>query len=438
MKRIALYGYGTYGKRASESFRFFWRGDPAVTAIFDRDRAGERDAYLDLTVLPPDRLEEEYIRGTFEAVMICIFDGEERLSVKKLLWDLGIPLFLPGKEEDIAGPEAFTEVSDPGISVERDRYSFHIYRDMMAAAADFERTQVIFLFDPKTGRVNIDGYKKYRHWYGEILFQYPFPFRDPVPEKIVLKGDWCILAKPYAFNYGHFTFEAADCVYLLEKAGYKGKYLVNERRFTKEVLRLLGVSPERLVSTEELDIHKVYVFERLFSLEHSGFGQMEYSKEVLPEMADLVRKKLTRDLRSPKRIYIRRTGVRKLLNGEAFAGKHGFTVIVPEEHSVVEQMNLFYNADIVLCPHGANSTNFLYMHKGAVFAEVFSGLWNKDINAGICEAGGVHYLKAAGQAPEDGAEDKDADYTVPEADLRNLVRKAEMLLAAGPERSDIH
>ena len=40
MKRIALYGYGTYGKRASESFRFFWRGDPAVTAIFDRPPTG--------------------------------------------------------------------------------------------------------------------------------------------------------------------------------------------------------------------------------------------------------------------------------------------------------------------------------------------------------------------------------------------------------------
>ena len=428
MKKIGLYGYGVFGKRASESFRSYWGGEYRVTAIFDRDPAGQKDRYWGLSVLSPGRMKEEYGKGTFEAVMICIYDREARSSVSRQITDLGIPLFVPGSPEDFAEPEYFPQEDKPEITVCRKHYAFHVYKNMLGAVADCERLQILFFFD-ETGRVCIDNYKKYIHDYEENLLQYPFRLRDPIPEKIFMKGSYCALTKAYSFNYGHFTFEMADCVYLLEKAGYRGKYIFNDRPYTRELLQVMGVSPDRLIGTKELEIHKVYVFERLYDINHAGLGQMEYSREVLPEMADCVKKKLKRRKNSPGKIYVKRTGIRKLMNGEEVAEKNGFCVIVPEQYSVLEQMELFYNADIVLCPHGANSTNYLYMHKGAVFAEIFSDRWHMDINADICEANGVHYLQMTGTACTDSGVGKDADYTADEEALQQLILQAERSLA---------
>ena len=54
---------------------------------------------------------------------------------------------------------------------------------------------------------------------------------------------------------------------------------------------------------------------------------------------------------------------------------HGFEVIVPEKYSILEQIKLFANVDILVTPHGANSTNVLYSKKGTTFVECFGHYW---------------------------------------------------------------
>ena len=92
-------------------------------------------------------------------------------------------------------------------------------------------------------------------------------------------------------------------------------------------------------------------------------------------------------------------------------------------------MTLFFNADIVLCPHGANSANCLYMHQGAVFAEMFSDSWHAPMNTEICEANGVHYLKLIGKSCTDNIEDIDADYSVDEDEMQRMILAAEQIIA---------
>ena len=425
MKRIALYGYGKFGKRTAESFRFFWGDEYRVTAVFDKDGQYKKDRFWDLPVQSPSRIKPEYEKGTFDAVMVCIFTKKVRNEVAEYLTDMGIPVFVPGDVRDFADYKAFDEDTDPGITVSREKYSFHVYKNMLGAVADCERYQIFFLFNEE-GRVNIDNYRKYIEDYESHMLLYPFRLRDPLPERIYLSGDYCAITKPYSVNYWHFTFEAADCVYLLEKAGFTGKYIYNERIFSRELLQIMGISPERIIATKELDLHKVYVFERLFHINHEGLQHMECSKDVLPEMAESIKKKLKINKDAPKKLFIKRLGIRKMLNGEDIAVKNGFRVITPEEYSVKEQMELFYNADIVISPHGANCTNYLYMHKGAVFAETFSDRWHMDINAGVCEACGVRYLQMKGKAiTGSGADGQYADFTVDEEEFIQLIRKAE-------------
>ena len=431
VRRIAVYGYGTYGKRTCESFRLYWGDAYEVTAIFDRQPAGRTDPCWKLPVLLPEELEPAFVRGTFDAVMICIYHWDMYREVAAWLKNLEIPVFLPGRKEDFGDPSCFEQDPYPDISVSRNHYRFHVYRNMCGAVADYGRRQFLFLFS-EAGRVNIDSYRKYLDLdaFGVYLRSYPFRFKDPLPEKIFMEGEWCPIVKFLSNNYWHFTFETADCVYLMEKAGYRGKYICNLTPFAEEMLQLLGVERSRIVSTDELEMHKTYVFEKLYDINHEGLKALEFSAEAVPEMAAVIRAQLQRDDRYPKKLYVSRIGFRKLLNGEEVAVRNGFTVMIPEEHSLREQMEYFYNAEIVLCPHGANSTNFLYMREGTVFAEIFSDCWHKDINADICEGCGVNYLQMTGRkVAQDRRFGMYADYTVDEDDLQRLISRAEKIRA---------
>ena len=426
MKKIGLYGYGKFGKNVAESFRLFWGNEYGVTAIFDKALYGATDPFWNLNILEPGQIKHEYEQGQFESVMVCIYDRNTQMSLCKMIEDMGIPVFFPGNEADFADPKCFLQDKEPEIIVSEEKYSFHVYRNIFAAVADFQ-SNMLFLFDDQ-GNINIDNYKKYYDYFKPYLLSYPFRLREPLPEREYVKGSYCNLVKTYPYNYGHFSLEIADGIYLMETAGYKGKYIYYDTSFSRELLKLMDISSNRLIRVQDLEIHKVYVFEKMYDINHNGLGPLEYSDKVLPKMADLIKKKLIRKHGYPKKIYVKRVGVRKLLNGDSIALKNGFSIIIPEEHSVLDQMTLFYNADIVLCPHGANSTNFLYMHKGAVFVELFSDQWFFNINSKICEANGVHYLHLVGKASyNNDLPDREKDYTVDEDALFYLIKKAEAI-----------
>ena len=431
MKKIAIYGYGKYGKRTSESFRYYWGGEYCITAIFDSALVGEEDAYWSLSVLSPEHIAEEYKRETFDAVMICIYAQDVRNGISRQLNSLGIPVFVPGSPEDFSEAEAFSQVPAPLIIACEEDYSIHVFNNMLGAVADFERLQFFFLFEDN-GKINIDSYKNYDEYYKPLMLNYPFRLRDPLPEKIYMEGSYCVITKAFSNNYWHFTFETADCVYILEQTGFKGKYIYNDTAFSRELLLILGISPERLISTKELAIHKVYAFEKLFDINHRRIIPKDHSREIFPRMAESIKGKLKLDEKYPQKIYVKRIGVRKLLNAEEIAANNGYSIIIPEEHTLLEQMNFFYNADIVLCPHGANSTNFLYMRKNAVFIEIFSDRWYKDINRLRCENLGVHYLKIVGKSKPDDLCDQFADYFVDENALQQIIMNAEEIRLKSP------
>ena len=127
----------------------------------------------------------------------------------------------------------------------------------------------------------------------------------------------------------------------------------------------------------------------------------------------------------PKKLYVKRIGKRKLLGADKLLAEYGFTTMIPEDYSVLEQMTLFYNADIVFCVHGANSTNCLYMRKGTVFVEAFSSYWMNRCNIYALSEEGVHYLTVS--TLETVRENKDGvyrDYAFPEILLRSAVQNA--------------
>ena len=128
---------------------------------------------------------------------------------------------------------------------------------------------------------------------------------------------------------------------------------------------------------------------------------------------------------------MKRIGKRKLLDADKVLAEYGFTTMIPEDYSVKEQMTLFYNADIVFCVHGANSTNCLYMRKGTVFIEAFSSYWMNRCNLYTVVASGVHYLPVS--SLETVWENKGGiirDYKIPDVLLRSAIQNAFLICEA--------
>ncbi len=258
----------------------------------------------------------------------------------------------------------------------------------------------------------------------------PFRLKNAVPERVNIDGQCCVLARLCSNNYWHFTFQNADCVSMLEDAGYKGKYIIPDTKSILALMGLLGVDNTRIVKLGDLENHKVYEFEELVLLSFNGNG-FDYSITAVTDVAKKVKKQLTLNKDAPKKLYVKRIGMRRLINGDEIAEKLGFEIFVPEEHSVKEQMEAFYNADIVMTPHGANSTNCIYMREGAVFIELFSSGWHKLLNRHACEHIGIHYISEIG-APitklKDPSDGLFTDFTISEVKVRNLIERAEKLL----------
>lgn len=178
------------------------------------------------------------------------------------------------------------------------------------------------------------------------------------------------------YNYWHFSFTALDKIMAFEENGYKGKYIVPNIKYIRELLALTNIPMEKFIFTDgtkcTFRVKKLHVLEYSYKGDSTSFS----NPEIMHKIRDLVLSNIDlSDISSyPKRIFVKRIGVRKIKNEsevENYLNRYGFKTIVPEDYSVEEQIKYFYAADIVFCAHGANSTNALYMRPNTHFIESF-------------------------------------------------------------------
>ena len=427
-EKIALWGYGVFGKRTAESIKRYWGGAYIVTKIYDIEKRG-RDPWWDLEISDPRSIAEDYLAGSFNRVYVCINEGFVRESVKDRLKTDGVPWFVPGQTKDIVSAEQFEKNVDCPLRLRADNYSLFCLKNMRGAVSDHDRAELMYLFSEE-GTIPEESIRLYKPWDPDRALMPPFRLKNALPERVRIKGLCCVLAKLYSQNYWHFTFQIADCVSLLEDAGFQGKYVIAGTESNLALMHLLGVNDDRIINNLDLEIHKVYEFEELLLINSNGMG-LDYSVNEVSGIAKKVKTKLVRRENAPKRLYVERIGRRKLLHGIETAKRIGFEVFIPEEHTVQEQMEAFYNADIVMTPHGANSTNCIYMREGTVFIELFSPRWYNSVNHHACEHLGIHYLSEIGEKTVC-LNDKDdgvfADFLIRDTLIDGVVKRAEELL----------
>lgn len=183
-------------------------------------------------------------------------------------------------------------------------------------------------------------------------------------------------------NYWHFTFTVLDKIIKFEENGYKGKYIVPNITYIKELLNLTGINFEKFIFPAP-GCSCTYKVKTLHVVNYCCNESLSKNPCI---WTDSITTKKIRDLilshidfsdieKYPKRIFVKRIGSRKITNEEEvenYLSKYNFKTIIPEEYSVEEQIKHFYAADIVVAPHGANSTNALYMRPNTNYIECFN------------------------------------------------------------------
>ncbi len=428
--KIAIWGYGKYGRRMFESLTCFCSEEYEIVRVYDTAYRSlkQTEGNVVLPIHNPEDLPADYEKGLFEKVFISIVYASQK--PKQFLKEHAIPELFLGNPEDLY-PLSFFKQGIKPFEIGREGYDFYVIKNLYGAMANYESVEMLYLFDDegrvvKEHRDHIDP--EYFEW-----FMYPFVLRHSKAEKTFLEGQYCILTKKHSNNYWHYTYSNLEIAWLLEKAGFQGTYIVPDTEYGSELLRLLDVPPERIKALNVFEHNKIYVFEEVFYVVAvKPYGEdLVYGSPALFEAVEYIKEKLPVNPLLPKRIYVKRIGKRKLLDADDIIAEYGFTTIVPEDYPVREQMALFFNADIVFCVHGANSTNCLYMRKGSVFVEVFSSYWMNRCNLYALATKGVSYLPVSSlEAVKDNKDGVFRDFRFPEILLRTTIQNAFLIFRA--------
>ena len=365
-KKLALWGYGSYGRSLEKIFARKPDGEYRITAVFDQrfqaltqEGITARNGSL---VQDPAQIAAMFQQGLFDAVLLAIYDSTQKKKASSLLRDMGIPIW-DTRDMTPMQPASYFKTFEAPLRLSQEGYVQYCFQDQYLEILNTWP----FVFDGE-GTLNGAYWHRYQRRFDYITQLYCADLSGPVEE---LPGEWCLLSGVFGKNYWHFTFELLDRFVVLEENGYRGNYLLWHTDFAEELLQLAGADLSRVKWLDDLRPDTVYHFEKLVlaALPDDSYA---YAAPVLLRAAETIKQNLppiTHDY--PEMVYVQRIGTRKLIIDPDILASYGFHTIIPDQLPVAEQIRYFRHAKIVLSPHGANSTNSLYMEPGSVMIETF-------------------------------------------------------------------
>ena len=142
--------------------------------------------------------------------------------------------------------------------------------------------------------------------------------------------------------------------------------------FEREILLLIGFEPENILDsrTHNVDFKTCLV---------GNNGSWFYPNRVdVLAFKTLIQHTTSFSAPTNNRIYIQRTGRRKVLNEKELIlllKKYDFSVIEDVPRSFSDQLRLYHNASFIIGPHGASFANILACRAGTQLLELFSNTY---------------------------------------------------------------
>jgi capsular polysaccharide biosynthesis protein len=231
--------------------------------------------------------------------------------------------------------------------------------------------------------------------------------RKRIPKAKALHGWYATLCYPASRFFFHWMIESLPRMRLL--AGYlgllDGVFVPSPLQpFHLESLAAFGISRDRLISLtpnshyapERLFVPSVFVRDNPPTWLHKWYKTEFIGQWSLDRVSS----------GSSRRIYISRSDapVRRLDNEADVAAVlkgHGFETVCLSGKSFSDQAKTFFDADIVVAPHGAGLANVVFCRPGTRVLEIFPPRWMMPCYAVLATSVGASYSCILGEEIQD-------------------------------------
>lgn len=158
--------------------------------------------------------------------------------------------------------------------------------------------------------------------------------------------------------------------------------------FEQQLVDLLGIKKENLVDSRETTI----TFETCYIGNNDSWFYPNRENVLL--FKNTIENKIVFKESKASRIYIQRTGRRKILNEDdllLLLAQFDIEIIADTSRSFVEQVNIYRNATFIIGPHGASFANILWCQPGTQLVELFSNHYMPEYFRYLSQVLGLEY-----------------------------------------------
>jgi len=425
MIKVVFWGYGNTGKQL---FPLFYDSDEyEIVAVVDSNYAAKKNEFTlgNYEIQSPKIGIEMCENGKADGVVIGAGFPYNK-EICEILLLRHIPIISPQYYDT----EEIKNICDEKISIHG---KFFHYRLSDVYVTDEENLSWTFI---KEGRIFKEIYHSenaYKCLKEDWLQVHPtMPLK--AQSQHVIEDETFILTMRHSKHYGHFLFQVLPHILLANEWGYNGKFFLKDLPCIREILDLFKIDRKRVIFAKEQG--DTYLFKKALlpdivmpdSMYGDSNAQIGFS--LISNYLDNVLKK--DPSKYPSRLYLKRKYSRRLLDkSEKLVMSYGFVPMIPEDHTVEEQLTYFHNADIVVCPHGGGSVSAIAMQKGKCFIDTFPYNW---VHPNVLEMVDMlslkyfmvveHYDWSEEKPTYDDMKDTGRDYEVPLIILKNAIEAA--------------
>lgn len=390
MKNVVVWGCGKYGQYLYKALRTFYKntylpvgmGDMRYAELNAKLRAGE-SLFADADTASAVRhiigyheIKDMFDSGKIDGVFIGVLDKDAYKKIEDSLSVMGIELFDLKSNDRIFAEE----VAHTAYQTENGLITINILHDVFIFSNEewSGNYRFSYLFTD-SGRVfwETDRYLSLSSSPTDEIF---LPYDSACTCKVVFEKAMSLLQIGADTNYGHFVFSCMGKICEMEKTGFDGTYLVYDSKFAREwmdiICEVYDIRPERIFWVNRYMEDKCFLVKELHCMQNIG-DSSALNASILADFADSVLKywehsDSRREGQSyPSRVYLKRSGRRKLVGCDELLKRYDFVTVEPEKLSVRQQIMILNHADLVVAAHGAAVTNCLFMRKGTFLIETF-------------------------------------------------------------------
>lgn len=205
-----------------------------------------------------------------------------------------------------------------------------------------------------------------------------------IPEKqtTFFDGRLAVISSPWQHQWYHWLLQVLPRLKILAESGveYDKIYINNviypwQKHSLAIIMEKLAISPDRLLFTESGDS---IIKAKTLIVPSMPYSIFKAHKNILPKfLKQFLQTSFLRDypVVSSKRIYISRSKatVRRIINEDAlikFLKSRGFEILNLEDLSIYDQARHFYDAELIIGPHGSGFTNLIFSRPNTTLIEI--------------------------------------------------------------------